>query len=228
MPSILISGSSRGLGLEFARQYAADGWRVHATCRDPEHADRLHALGAPNISLHRLDVASEESIHALAAEMRGVPLDIVLANAGINEPRAVTPDTVTRADWLDVITVNTFAPLALAGALKANLLAGEQKKAVAMSSLMGSIGSNDWGTQYVYRASKSALNALWRNLSVDWRADSIICALMRPGFVQTEMTNFKGDLLPEETVRGMRSVLARLTMADSGCYHSYDGKQLPW
>jgi len=228
MPSILISGSSRGLGLEFARQYARDGWRVYATCRNPEQADRLHALGAANISLHQLDVSSEESIRTLAAEMHGVPIDIVLANAGINEPRAVTPETVTRADWLDVINVNTFAPLALVGALKANLLAGEQKKAVAMSSLMGSIGSNTWGTQYVYRASKSALNALWRNLSVDWKPDGIICALMRPGFVKTEMTNFTGDLLPEETVTGMRAVLSGLTMAGSGCYHSYDGTQLPW
>jgi NAD(P)-dependent dehydrogenase (short-subunit alcohol dehydrogenase family) len=228
MPSILISGSSRGLGLELARQYAADGWRVYATCRNPEHADRLHKLGSSNISLHRLDVADEASIRDIAGELAGVPLDIVFANAGINEPRAVTPETVTRSDWLDVMTVNTFAPLALIGALKANLLAGEQKKAVAMSSLMGSIGSNNWGTQYVYRASKSALNALWRNLSIEWKDDGIICVVMRPGFVKTEMTNFTGDLLPEETVSGMRAVLARVTMAESGCYHSYDGKILPW
>jgi NAD(P)-dependent dehydrogenase (short-subunit alcohol dehydrogenase family) len=228
MPSILISGASRGLGLEFVRQYADAGWRVYATCRDPERADRLHALGQPNVSLHQLDVASEESLHALAAELQDVPVDILLANAGIAEPRPVTPETITRSDWIDVIAVNSFAPLALAGAFKANLLAGEQKKAVAISSLMGSIGSNDWGTQYVYRASKSALNALWRNLSIDWKADNLICALMRPGFVKTEMTNFKGDLSPEETVAGMRGVMDRLTMADSGGYHSYDGRQLPW
>jgi len=228
MPSILISGASRGLGLEFTRQYAAAGWRVYATCRNPEGADRLHALGAETVSLHRLDVASEESIHAIARELEGVPLDIVLANAGIAEPRRVTPETITRSDWLDVITINTFAPLALVGALKPNLLAGEQKKAVAVSSLMASISSNSWGTQYVYRASKSALNALWRNLSVEWKDDGIICALIRPGFVKTEMTNFQGDLTPEETVTGMRSVLNGLTMEGSGCYHSYDGKQLPW
>ena len=228
MPSILISGASRGLGLEFTRQYAEAGWRVHATCRDPEHADRLHALASSNVSLHRLDVASEESLHALAADMKGVPIDIVLANAGINEPRAVTPETITGSDWAEVMTVNSFAPLALVGALKPNLVAGDQKKAVAISSLMGSIGSNDWGTQYVYRASKSALNSLWRTLSIDWKEDGIICALMRPGFVKTEMTNFQGDLMPEETVSGMRRVLAGLTMAGSGCYHSYDGRQLPW
>lgn len=228
MPSILISGASRGLGLEFTRQYAEAGWRVYATCRDPSKADRLHALGHANVSLHALDVSSDEAIAALAVEMRGTPIDVVLANAGLAEARVVTPETITRADWLDLVAVNTFGPLALVGALKANLLAGEQKKAVALSSLMGSIASNNWGTQYVYRASKSGLNAIWKTLSVEWKADEIICALMRPGFVKTEMTNFAGDLLPEETVSGMRRVIAGLTMADTGGYHSYDGTQLPW
>ena len=228
MPSILLSGASRGLGLEFTRQYAEAGWRVYATCRHPEKAQQLHALKSPNISLHRLDVASDNSIAELSQELAGVPLDIVLANAGLAEAHPVTPEIIKRSDWMDLVAVNTFGPLALAGSLKANLMAGNQKKAIAVSSLMGSISSNNWGTQYVYRASKSGLNALWRNLSIDWKVDGIICTLIRPGFVKTDMTNFKGDLLPEETVTGMRKVFSGLTAEDNGRYLSYDGTELPW
>jgi NAD(P)-dependent dehydrogenase (short-subunit alcohol dehydrogenase family) len=228
MPSILISGASRGLGLEFTRQYALDGWRVHATCRDPARADRLHALAHPNVSIHQLDAASDESVAALAQEFQGVPLDIVLANAGVAEAREITPETIKREDWLELVATNTFGPLALVGALKENLRAGEQKKAVAVSSLMASIGRNDWGTQYVYRASKSGLNALWKNLSVEWHKDGISCVLIRPGYVKTEMTGFKGDVLPEDTVAGMRRVLSGVTIADTGRYLSYDTTELPW
>lgn len=228
MPSILISGASRGLGLEFTRQYALDGWRVYATCRNPDQADRLHALNNPNVSLHQLDASDDDSIAALKQEMAGVPIDIVLANAGLAEARAITPETLKRADWVELVALNTFAPLALIGALKENLLLGEQKKAVAVSSLMGSIASNNWGTQYIYRASKSGLNAIWKNLAVEWLGNGIACVLIRPGYVKTEMTGFKGDITPEETVTGMRKVLAGVTAADSGRYLSYDGTELPW
>lgn len=228
MPSVLISGASRGLGLEFVRQYAAEGWRIYATCRSPETADRIRALNADTVSIHALDVASDASIAALKQEFAGIPIDLVIANAGLAERRDITPETLERADWLDLIATNTFGPMALAGALKDNVAAGDLKIIAAMSSLMGSIASNNWGTQYVYRASKSGLNAIWRNLSVEWKKDGIICPLIRPGFVKTEMTGFKGDLLPEDTVRGMRKVLARVTMADTGKYLSYDGTELPW
>jgi len=228
MRSVLISGASRGLGLEFVRQYAADGWRVYATCRRPDAADRIRALNADTVSVHALDVASDASIAALKQEFSGIPIDLVIANAGVAESREITPETLRREDWLDLVATNTFGPLALAGALKENVAAGNLKIMAAMSSLMGSIASNNWGTQYVYRASKSGLNALWRNLSIEWKADGIICPLIRPGFVKTEMTGFKGDLLPEDTVRGMRKVLSQVTIADTGKYLSYDGGELPW
>jgi NAD(P)-dependent dehydrogenase (short-subunit alcohol dehydrogenase family) len=113
-------------------------------------------------------------------------------------------------------------------ALLPNLRRGAAKKAIAISSLMSSIGLNDWGTQYVYRASKTALNALWVSLALEWRADAIACVLVRPGLVRTRMTNFLGDLTPEESVGGMRQVIAGLTLADSGRLISYDGNDLPW
>jgi len=225
VPTVLISGANRGIGLEFARQYAAEGWIVHATARDPDAATDLKALGG-QVTAHALDLTDEVSIAALAAALRGVPIDLLLANAGLPGDFAA-PETITRAELIRVMAVNSFAPLALASALRPNLESGRFKIAAAVSSLMGSIGSNDWGTQYVYRASKTGLNALWSSLALEWRPKGIACILLRPGIVKTRMTNFTG-LEPAESVGGMRRVLAGITAADSGRLIGYDGLDVPW
>jgi NAD(P)-dependent dehydrogenase (short-subunit alcohol dehydrogenase family) len=127
-----------------------------------------------------------------------------------------------------VMAVNAFGALALAAALHPNLRAGTRKLAIAISSLMASIAMNDFGTQYVYRASKTALNALWSSLALEWRGDGIACVLLRPGLVRTRMTDFRGDLDARESVAGMRRVIAGLSLADSGRFIGYDGKDVPW
>jgi NAD(P)-dependent dehydrogenase (short-subunit alcohol dehydrogenase family) len=225
LPSVLISGANRGIGLELARQYAAEGWTVHATARNPEDAVAVRAFG-DNVRTHRLDVVDAASIAALADSLAGVPIDVLIANAGL--PGDTTPlEEIERAELLRVMEVNSFAPLALATALLPNLEAGQMKIAAAMSSLMSSIGSNDWGTQSVYRASKTALNVIWASLATEWRDRGIACVLLRPGIVKTRMTGFTG-LEPEESVSGMRRVLAGITFADSGRLIGYDGKDVPW
>lgn len=227
MPSVLISGANRGIGLEFARQYAADGWRVHATARDPEGASELRALG-DGVSLYPLDVVEQRSIEALARALEATPIDLLIANAGISGDLARPPEQIDREEIVGVMAVNAFGALALAAALLPNLMRGELKIAAAMSSLMSSIAMNDFGTQYVYRASKTALNALWTSLAQEWRAHEIICVLLRPGLVRTRMTKFKGDLEPGESVAGMRRVIAGLSLPDSGRLIGYDGKDVPW
>jgi NAD(P)-dependent dehydrogenase (short-subunit alcohol dehydrogenase family) len=227
MPSVLISGANRGIGLEFARQYAADGWHVHATARDPDAAADLALLGE-RVSIHRLDVTDEGSIAELARALVDTPIDLLIANAGISGDLARPVERIDRGEMIAVMAVNSFGPLALAAALLPNLRLGKLKIAVAISSLMASIALNDYGTQYVYRASKTALNALWRSLAQEWREHEIACVLLRPGLVRTRMTNFKGDLDPSESVSGMRRVIAGLTLADSGRFISYDGKDVPW
>src|SRR5262249_6155398 len=154
MPSVLISGANRGLGLEFARQYAADGWIVHGTARDPAAATTLGALG-PRVHVHALDVAEPASIDALAHQLVGEPLDVLIANAGVLRDFDEPIESISRAAFLDVFAVNTFGPLALAAALLPNIERGERKVVTAMSSLMSSITRNDWGSQHVYRASKT-------------------------------------------------------------------------
>ena len=225
MPSVLISGANRGLGLEFARQYAADGWVVHGTARNPVAADALSALG---VQVHELDIADEDSIRALAQKLAGEPLDVLIANSGIHRDFELPIESIGRADFLDVFAVNTFGPLRLAAALLPNLERGERKLATAMSSLMSSITRNDWGTQHIYRASKTALNAVWTSLAREWRPRGIACVLIRPGYVRTALTRYQGDLDPPESVAGLRKVIAGLSLADSGRLIGYDGKELPW
>jgi len=225
MSTILISGANRGIGLELARQFAADGWRVLGTARDPSTAPELASISGAEV--FTLDVTQRSSIEALCADLDGVPIDALIANAGIAVNLEAKPAEVTQADFLKVIETNTFAPLALAAALKPNLLAGKLRIATAMSSLMSSIGANDWGTQYTYRASKTGLNAVWSALAREWKADGIICTLLRPGLVATRMTNFNG-IAVETSVAGMKKVVSGLTIADSGRIIGYDGTDVPW
>jgi NAD(P)-dependent dehydrogenase (short-subunit alcohol dehydrogenase family) len=219
MDSVLISGANRGIGLEFARQYAADGWQVHATARSLEDAAGLQALGQ-SVFIHRLNVTDKRSIDELARTLGRAPIDLLIANAGIPGDLARPVERIDRTEIIDVMAVNSFGPLALAAALLPNLRQGKRKIAIAISSLMGSIAMNDFGTQYVYRASKTALNALWTSLALEWH--DIICVLLRLGLVRTRMTNFKGDLEPGESVAGMRWVIAGLSLADSGRLIGYD------
>lgn len=174
-----------------------------------------------------LEATDPGSIAALAGALEGRSLDVLIANAGIAINLAASPVEVTRADFLQVMGTNTFAPLALAAALKPNLLAGERRIVAAMSSLMSSIGANDWATQYTYRASKTGLNAVWRALAQDWRDEGLTCMLLRPGMVQTDMTNHTG-IPVSESVAGMKQVIEGLTHADAGRIIGYDGTDVPW
>jgi NAD(P)-dependent dehydrogenase (short-subunit alcohol dehydrogenase family) len=227
MPSVLISGASRGLGLEFVRQYAAEGWQVHAACRDPASAKALSALGG-DVNVHRLEVTEKASLDALALSVKSLALDVLIANAGVSGPRGMTPEMVDRESWIETLAVNTIAPLALAGVLRRNLEKGKQKKVVALSSKLGSIAANDGGGLYIYRSAKAALNAAWKSLAIDWRDAGMICTVLHPGWVATDMGGPGADLQPPESVAGMRQVIAALTAAQSGHFLNYDGSEIPW
>lgn len=225
MPTILISGANRGIGLELARQFSRDGWTVLGTARDVAAATALAAL--PNTTVLPLEATDPEAIAALVKTLNGQPIDVVIANAGITINLEAKPVEVTRADFLKVVRTNTFAPLALIAALKPNLLAGEKKVALAMSSLMSSIEANTWATQYTYRASKTGLNAVMTALTLEWKPLGLACGLIRPGMVATEMTNYNG--IPVETsVAGMKKVVENFTLADAGRIIGYDGTDVPW
>jgi NAD(P)-dependent dehydrogenase (short-subunit alcohol dehydrogenase family) len=227
MPSILITGANRGLGLEFARQYAADGWQVIAANRTPFAPKDFASLGYDVTELH-YDAMEDASALAIAKRLQGRPIDILLLNAGLGSGPDLKPEEITPEHWRPIMLTNTYAPLRLASLLEPNLRAGEHKVLAAASSLAASMSEYTMPRQFAYRASKAALNQLWRNLSVDWRDWGCKCLLLRPGRVQTRMTGFQGDLTPQQSVAGMREVIAMATIGHSGQHWGYDGKVVAW
>ena len=224
MPTVLITGASRGLGLEFARQYAADGWRVIATCRNPARADQLRALSG-EVAHHALDVSDIGAIQALGRKLADDTIDVLIANAGIYIARSTTPHEIDVAGWLESFKVNTIGALACAGAFLVPVQRSRERKMIAVSSVSGSVTSVRHGSFYAYRSSKAALNMSWRIFAFDHR--EVIAAAVSPGSVGTEM-NPNGPGKPEDAVTSLRKVIARLTPQDSGSFFRVDGTPAPW
>ncbi|TVR98963.1 MAG: SDR family oxidoreductase [Rhodospirillales bacterium] len=227
MPTCLITGAGRGLGLEFAKQYAAEGWRVVATCRRPETADALHAVEG-QIEVHPLDVTDFARVEALGRRLREVPIDLLINNAGVYGPRLVRHDSVDYAAWAEVLRVNTMAPLKVSAVFLDHVRRGNHKMIVTTTSKMGSITDNTSGGAYLYRSSKAALNAVMRSLAIDLRDQRIAVVLLNPGWVRTDMGGPGAELDAFESVAGMRDVIAGLSFEDSGRFLNYDGTDVPW
>jgi len=227
MTSVLITGANRGIGLEFARQYADEGARVFAACRTPEKAEALQAVAETSdgrVSIHKLDVTSEGDIATLADALGAAPLDILVNNAGIGGDLHIY-EPAGAALWEEVLRVNTIAPFRIAWALRANLEKGA-KTIVNISSGRGS-HERHRGDGIAYCSSKAALNSSMYGLSVLWREASFTIVMLAPGVVITDM-NPGGRLTPEFSVGKMRELIARLSPEDSGRYMSYEGKDILW
>ena len=219
MPTVLITGANRGIGLEFARQYAADGWNVIATAR--QSSEELDALG---VRIEPLDLADADAVAGFAAAI-DAPLDLLVANAGTNHPmNAVTAENAK--DWAVMMTVNAIAPFMLAKGLVARL-AEASGKAVAISSGMGSIAENSGGW-IPYRTSKAALNMAWRSLAIEARRSGVPAVTLSPGWVQTRMGGAGAEITAEESVGAMRALIERLTIEDTGRFLRRDGSEIPW
>lgn len=225
MPTVLITGANRGIGLEFARQYAAEGWEVIAANRTALKPVDFLDLGM-GLREIRYDAAKDSSAGEVAARLAGHPIDLLILNAGIGS-EASAPEEMTAEAWEAALLVNTFAPLQLAAALEPNLRAGAGRKIVAISSLAASATLYDMPRQFAYRASKAALNQMMRNLSVEWRDWGCVALMLRPGQVRTRM-NPGGILSPAESVGGMRRVIETATPTESGLHLGYDGAVVPW
>jgi NAD(P)-dependent dehydrogenase (short-subunit alcohol dehydrogenase family) len=222
MPTILITGANRGLGLEFARQYAAEGWRVLATVRDPSKGRAVSEAGA---EVHLCDVADFGSVARLESTLKGVSLDILLNNAGVYGEHQDF-GSLDADEFLRVMRVNALAPLKVAEAF-ANHLTG-RKIIAAVSSKMGSISDSNSGGSYAYRASKSALNMLIRTLAVDLAGRGVTTVALSPGWVRTDMGGPSAPLDAASAVAGLCKVLEGLKPADSGGFFHWDGSRVPW
>jgi NAD(P)-dependent dehydrogenase (short-subunit alcohol dehydrogenase family) len=235
MPTVLITGASRGLGLEFARQYAADGWRVHACCRRPERASDLAALaGDGAVTLHALDVSDFAAVDALARELRGTAIDVLINNAGLFGPKFQAENdpgqlfgTMDYDVWSRLLTVNTMAPLRMAEAFMAHVAASDERKIVAMSTSLASVERTD-GRHYAYRSSKAALNMVMATLARDLAPRGVIVAVFCPGWVKTDMGGPSATVETTDSIRGLRRRIAELTPEGAGRFLRFDGEPVPW
>ena len=226
MPTVFITGANRGIGLEFVRQYAAEGWRVIAACRRPDAAEALAAI-AGKVEVHGLDVTDEVGIDALGATLAHDSIDVLVNNAGILH-RGDGLGRIDTAAWIETFRVNAIAPLRVAERLLPAVLKGDQKRIVSITSQMGSIADNSSGGYYSYRTSKAALNMAMKSLAVDLKPRKVIVAVFHPGWVKTDRGGAGAAVEPADSVAGMRRKIAALTPADSGGFFRYDGENLPW
>lgn len=225
MGTVLITGANRGIGLALARHYGADGWRVHATCRDPDAAE---ALNQGDVSaVHRLDVTDADQVEALAAAV-DEPLDVVINNAGVAGPPGMELGKVDHEAWQRVMAVNVMGPLRVAEALAGHLARAERPRLVFMSSRAGSIADNLRGGRYVYRSSKAAMNMVARSVAMDLADRNIITVAVHPGWVRTDMGGSGAPFEAAEAASMLRTLFDRLEPHHNGHFLNYDGAELEW
>lgn len=223
MATIVITGCDTGLGVEFARQYAAEGHKVYATCLSPETAQETRAIPG-DVEVQKLDMTDHAGIAAFAAALGGRPVDILLNNAGIGRPHPPFGET-DYANWRRILETNLIGPMKLVETLVENVAASELKMVAFVSSRMGSIALNQSGGSYAYRSSKAGLNMVVKGLAVDLAPRHISVIALHPGWAATE----PGGRVPvEESVAGMRGVIHRAGRHHTGIFQTYHDQPLPW
>lgn len=226
MPTLLITGANRGIGLALVQSFARDGWKIHACCRNLEKAKDLKAVSG-DITRHKLDVTDNLKVESLARELADEPIDVLVNNAGVYNTREGFGTTEYEA-WADMLAVNTLSPLRVVEHF-ADLVAASDRKVIAnMSSRLGSISAAEKGGSYPYRTSKCALNMVTKLLSIDLADRGITTIAMHPGWVQTDMGGDAADITVDQSVRGLRALLDRVGQDDNGGFFNYDGTALPW
>ncbi len=230
MPTTLITGANRGIGLELTRQFGEAGWRVIACCRNPEQAHDLKALTTklPSVQAFRLDVSDPDQISGLSASLENEAIDILLNNAGVYGAKASSFGSVTMEEWLPVLEVNTIAPLLMAQCFVDQVSRSDLKTVATLSSKVGSIEDNRSGSGYAYRSSKTAVNQVMKSLSIDLASRGIKAVALHPGWVKTDMGGPNALIDTKESARRLIVILTGLTTEQSGSFINYDGSVIPW
>ena len=231
MHTILITGANRGLGLEFARQYAEQGWRVLACCRNPQSADELNLIQtehAETVHVYPLDVSNLNAIEKLAQQLNDVSIDVLLNNAGTYGSPNHSFGQVDYQDWSRTFLINTIAPMKMAETFIKHVTASQMKKMIFLTSKMGSQEDNTSGGSYIYRSSKSALNAVVKSLSIDFKPLGVSVLILHPGWVKTDMGGPHALISAEQSVKSIRELIQGLTLDGSGLFLDYQGNIIPW
>lgn len=237
MPTVLITGANRGLGLEHVKQYAEQGWQVYACCRNPESADTLNAMASANshVTILKMDVRNFVEIEQCASELEGVAIDVLINNAGIygdSLAEGMAKQAFGQMDydlWRHILETNLLAPFKVCEAFVDHVSRSEQKKIVMVSSDLGSITNNSQGQSYAYRSSKTGLCMLTKGLSVDLSDEEITVLAVAPGWCKTDLGG--GDIAevePADSVCGQQKVIAEASYSDTGCWYNYKGETVAW
>ena len=221
MNRVLIIGASRGIGLEFVRQYCAAGDTVTATARSDEGLARIEALGGRAL---RLDVAALAGA-VLSRPIDGEAFDVLVFNAGVYGPRSAALEVPTQGEFDAVMHTNVLGAMRLLPQL-AGALAPQARLAV-ISSRMGSMGLRASPSGWLYRASKAALNSVLVDAALVLQGKAI-CVAFHPGWVRTDMGGAGAELEVSTSVAGMRRCLAALRPADNGAFLDHEGQPLAW
>jgi len=231
MPTILITGANRGLGLEWTRQCLEVGWRVIATCRHPEAAEDLRQAiaGHDQAVLYRLDVTDAQDLRSLRMDLETEPIDVLLNNAGVYLDKFDPGLGGLHFDaWERSFAVNTLGPARVTETFLDNVARSERKLVLAITSHMGSIAEIGAPGAYAYRASKAALNAVMKGMSLELKPRGVGVLLLHPGWARTRMGGPDGLLSAAQSVAGMRALMERFTLDQSGSFLRYNGTLIPW
>ena len=226
--TVLITGAKRGIGYEFAKQYAENGWKVLACCRDPATAPALQALAKSNanVQIIALDVVNFKQIAQVADALKNTPIDVLINNAGVY-PSSKYKEVDTD-DWAAAFKINSMAPLKMAECFQTHLANSQLKKLATLSSKMGSIDDNTSGGSYIYRSTKVAVNMVMKSLSIDLAPAGISVVTLHPGWVLTDMGGPRALISAETSVAGLRKVIDSLSLANTGKFIAFDGKEIAW
>ena len=224
MPTVFITGASRGLGEEFVKQFLEDDWDIIATCRNPNEIQ----LDIPrnSIDIFPLDVTDHDSIKRLKSDLGKRPIDVLINNAGIIGQRDGF-GTLDYSAWAGAMDTNVFGPMRIAEALIENVVESDLKQMVFITSRMGSI-TESHPSAYVYRSSKAALNMAVRCMSLELADKGITAILFHPGHVQTDMGGATAPVTPKASIAGMKEQIVNFTQKNNGAFLSYDGGSIPW
>ena len=231
MATVLITGANRGLGLEFCKQYASEGWCVLACCRMPQTATELTGLAEryPHVSVLALDVSDFKQIEQLAAQLHDTSIDVLINSAGVyGDSQERGFGQLDYQAWTKTLAVNLQAPVKMAEAFLPHLKRGDKKLLIAISSLMGSIADNSSGGSIIYRSSKAGLNAAMKSIAIDLKEQAVGVLIFHPGWVKTDMGGANAPLEAVQSVAGMRQAISAFSLEQSGSFVKYDGTPLPW
>jgi NAD(P)-dependent dehydrogenase (short-subunit alcohol dehydrogenase family) len=231
MASVLITGANRGLGLEFARQYAADGWHVYAASRNSAAAEQLQGLAQQaheRLTVVAMDVTDAESIKSAARQLRDTAIDVLINNAGISGASGQVTGKVDYESWARVLDVNTMGPLRVTEAFVDQLARSERRLVVTITSGMGSLADNTSGGSIAYRSSKAGVNMVMRSAALDLAHRGISCVVVNPGWVKTDMGGPGARLTAQQSVAALRRLIETFGPAHSGKFYNYDGREYPW